>query len=219
MYNYILFDLDGTLTDPKEGITECVRYSLPFVGIDPPDADSLLGFIGPPLVDSYMKYFSLSKEQSLLALEKYRERFSTVGMFENKLYDGIEEMCETLVSAGKTLAVASLKPELFVKKILAHFGIEKYFSAVCGSDFEGKKHTKFQIISEAFEKLDINENVLSSVLMVGDRAGDIEGATEAGIDSVGVTFGYAAPGELEDAGATYIAPSTADISCIILSKG
>lgn len=218
MYNYILFDLDGTLTDPKVGITECVRYSLPFVGIDPPETDSLLGFIGPPLVDSYMKYFDLSKEQSLFALEKYRERFSAVGMFENSLYDGIPQMLSSLFSAGKTLAVASLKPEPFVKKILAHFDIEKYFSAICGSDFEGKKHTKFQIISEALNKLDVAKEHLSEVLMVGDRENDILGAKEAGIHSAGVRFGYAFPGELEAAGATHILSAPEEITQIVLEN-
>ncbi len=218
MYNYILFDLDGTLTDPKVGITECVRYSLPFVGIDPPDADSLLGFIGPPLVDSYVKYFDMSKEQALFALEKYRERFSTVGMYENSLYDGVEEMLSSLFSAGRTLAVASLKPEPFVKKILAHFGIEKYFSVIKGSDFEGKKHTKFQIIAEALDGLSVTKEQLGEVLMIGDRENDILGAREAGIHSVGVRFGYASPGELEAAGATHILSAPEEITQIVLEN-
>lgn len=215
MYKYILFDLDGTLTDPKEGITGCVRYALPFFGIQPPEPNDLLDFIGPPLVDSFMRRFGMTKSDAELATAKYRERFSTIGMFENRVYDGVPEMLGALKDAGCILAVASLKPLVFVEKILEKFELRQYFSAVAGSDLEGTKHTKKQIIDDVFSIL--NPDNLSEIIMVGDRYQDIEGAKEAGIASIGVSYGYAAPGELENAGADYIVQAPKDIVGILLN--
>ena len=214
MYKYILFDLDGTLTDPKEGITGCVRYALPFLGIDAPPADDLLDFIGPPLVDSFIRRFGMTQENAEFALQKYRERFSTVGMFENRVYDGVPEMLCQLKNAGCTLAVASLKPLVFVEKILEKFSLINYFSVIAGSDLEGKKHTKKQIIDDVLSELTPISK--SDILMVGDRYQDIEGAKQSGIASMGVTYGYASPGELENAGADYICNSPREISKILL---
>ena len=216
MIKYVLFDLDGTLTDPKEGITKCVQYALKSLGIEPPHADELLDFIGPPLEESFIRRFDMSKEQAGLALKKYRERFSIVGMFENKVYGGIHEMLETLKASGLTLAVASLKPLVFVEMILEKFSLKDYFSAIAGSDLEGTKHTKKQIIDDVFATL--SPESLSEVIMVGDRYQDIEGAKEAGILSLGVRYGYAEKGELENAGADYIANSPIEITEIILKE-
>lgn len=215
MFKYVLFDLDGTLTDPKEGITECVRYALPFLGIEPPDNDQLLDFIGPPLEDSFIRRFGMSKKQAQLALKKYRERFSSVGMFENKVYDGVPEMLEKLQDAGLTLAVASLKPLVFVNKILEKFSLDKYFSSVKGSDLEGTKHTKKQIIEDVL--LELPPISLDEIIMVGDRLQDIEGAKQCGINSLGVKFGYAQLCELENAGADFIASTPAQVAEIILN--
>ena len=214
MYKYILFDLDGTLTDPKEGITGCVRYALPFLGIDPPPSDELLDFIGPPLVDSFIRRFGMTKEDAEFTLQKYRERFSTVGMFENRVYDGVPKMLEHLKNAGCTLAVASLKPLVFVEKILEKFSLSKFFSVIAGSDLEGKKHTKKQIIDDVLSALPPISK--SNIVMVGDRYQDIEGAKQAGIISIGVTYGYAAIGELESAGADYICATPAEVVKILL---
>ncbi|MBR5586882.1 MAG: HAD hydrolase-like protein [Clostridia bacterium] len=216
MFKYILFDLDGTLTDPKEGITGCVRYALPFFGIQPPQPDDLLDFIGPPLVDSFMRRFDMTKTDAELATAKYRERFSTIGMFENRVYDGVPEMLESLKNAGCILAVASLKPLVFVEKILEKFELKKYFSAICGSDLEGTKHTKEQIIRDVFDILSPSD--LSEVVMVGDRYQDVEGAKEVGIASIGVTYGYASPGELERYRADYIADTPQEITDIISNR-
>ncbi len=214
MIKYVLFDLDGTLTDPKEGITGCVQHALKCMNIEPPEKDELLSFIGPPLVDSFMKYFGMTKEDAEIALLKYRERFSTVGMFENKVYDGIPEMLERLKTAGLTLAVASLKPLVFVEKILEKFELKKYFSAVSGSDLEGTKHTKKQIIDDVLAMLPPLSP--DGIIMVGDRYQDVEGAKEAGIKSIGVKYGYAAENELEDAGADSIAHTPKEVAEIIL---
>ena len=214
MYKYILFDLDGTLTDPKEGITGCVRYALPFLGIDPPPSDELLDFIGPPLVDSFIRRFGMTKEDAEFALQKYRERFSTVGMFENRVYADVPKMLKQLKNAGCTLAVASLKPLVFVEKILEKFSLSKFFSVIAGSDLEGKKHTKKQIIDDVLSALPPISK--SDIVMVGDRYQDIEGAKQAGIISIGVTYGYAAIGELESAGADYVCATPAEVVKILL---
>lgn len=216
MYKYVLFDLDGTLTDPKEGITGCVQHALRAMDITPPEKDELLDFIGPPLVDSFIRRFGMSQENAEFALKKYRERFSTIGMFENKVYEGVPEMLEGLKNAGCILAVASLKPLVFVEKILEKFSLKQYFSAVCGSDLEGTKHTKKQIIDDAFAAL--LPTSLDQIIMVGDRYQDIEGAKQAKIASLGITYGYAQPGELENAGADFIATDPQSIADIILKR-
>lgn len=216
MIKYVLFDLDGTLTDPKEGITGCVQHALKCMDIEPPEKDELLDFIGPPLVDSFIRRFGMTQEEAEFALGKYRERFSTVGMFENRVYDGVPEMLETLKNAGFTLAVASLKPLVFVEKILEKFELRQYFSAVAGSDLEGTKHTKKQIIDDALSALP--KVSPTEIVMVGDRYQDIEGAKEAGIYSVGVKYGYAQPGELENADADFIANTPAEVAEIILKE-
>ena len=125
MNQYLLFDLDGTLTDPKLGITTCVQYALKFFGIEEPDLDKLEPFIGPPLKDSFMEFYGMDEAQAEEAIAKYRERFSTVGMFENEVYPGIVRMLRRCKKSGAKLAVASSKPEIFVKKILEHFHLAK----------------------------------------------------------------------------------------------
>lgn len=216
MIKYALFDLDGTLTDPKEGITKCVQFALEELGINPPPTDELLDFIGPPLVDSFIRRFDMTAEQAEFALKKYRERFSTVGMFENRVYEGIPEALENLKNSGVILAVASLKPLVFVEKILEKFDLKKYFSAIAGSDLEGTKHTKKQIIDDVFAVL--TPDNLSEVIMIGDRYQDIEGAKESGILSLGVRYGYATGDELEKEGADFIVNTPAEIVDIILKE-
>ncbi len=216
MFKYVLFDLDGTLTDPKEGITGCVQHALKCMDITPPEKEKLLDFIGPPLVDSFIRRFDMTKEEAEFALKKYRERFSTVGMFENRVYDGVVQMLESLKSAGCTLAVASLKPLVFVDKILERFELKKYFSAICGSDLEGTKHTKKQIIDDALAALP--PALPHQIVMVGDRYQDIEGAKEAEILSIGVKYGYAQGNELENTGADFIAQTPEDVAEIILKE-
>lgn len=216
MYKYVLFDLDGTLTDPKEGITGCVQHALTCMGIEPPEKDELLDFIGPPLVDSFIRRFGMTADEAEFALKKYRERFSTVGMFENRVYDGVPQMLEKLKSSELTLAVASLKPLVFVEKILEKFKLKSFFSAVCGSDLEGTKHTKKQIIDDVLSALPPASP--SEIVMVGDRYQDIEGAKEAGIYSIGVKYGYAEGSELENAGADFIAEMPEDVTKIILKE-
>lgn len=204
-YHYLLFDLDGTLTDPKLGITSCVAYALESFGIHITDLDTLTCFIGPPLVDSFMEYYSLSKEDALKALEKYRERFRTIGLFENRVYNGIEEFLQELTDLGFQLILATSKPLIYAKQILSYFHLESYFTFLAGSELDGTRAKKGEVIAYALEKCQISN--LSQALMIGDRKHDILGAKENHIDSMGVLFGYGDREELLLAGADYIMES------------
>lgn len=217
MKNYLLFDLDGTLTDPKVGICTCVQYALASFGIEEPDLDKLEPFIGPPLKESFMQFYNMSEEQAQEAVEKYRERFRDTGIFENSLYDGIPQLLRTLNSRGMFLAVASSKPTVFVERILEHFEIRKYFKAVVGSELDGTRTEKSEVVEEALKQLFGNAPVeKNKVYMIGDRRFDIEGAKAQGIDSVGVTYGYGGMEELREAKADYIVRSVEELQRFLL---
>ena len=210
-YDFILFDLDGTLTDPGEGITNSVAYALKKYGIVVGDKTTLYKFIGPPLIDSFMKYFGFPRTQ---ATEFYREYFAVAGIFENRVYPGIEELLKKLHSAGKKLILATSKPEEFAVAILEHFGIAQYFTYIAGSQMDGTRAYKDQVIAYALESAAVPS--ADSAIMIGDREYDIIGAKKLGMDSIGVLFGYGNREELEAAGATYIADSADDISAVLL---
>ncbi len=218
MYHYILFDLDGTLTDPKLGITGCVQYALRKLGMEAPDADALEPFIGPPLIDSFREFCGLDEEKGAQAVAYYRERYAVDGLFENEAYPGIVQMLIRLQQAGCHLAVASSKPEVFVKKILEHFGMLSCFEVVVGSGLDGSRVRKEEVLEEALRQL-LEERVpaketsayAEDVVMVGDRKFDIQGAKAYGIASVGVAYGYAAEGELEEAGADRIVKTVQEL--------
>ena len=209
MYNYILFDLDGTLTDPAEGITNSAAYSLSKYGIEVSDKKELYKFIGPPLKDSYIEYYGFSESDALQAIEYYREYFKPKGMFENKVYSGVPELLNTLKQSGKRVILATSKPEVFSTEILKHFDLYKYFDFVSGATLDGTRSKKADIIAYALAEMRIIEK--EKCLMVGDRAQDINGAIANGIDSLGVLYGYGDRAELENAGATYIAETVEDI--------
>lgn len=211
-YKNILFDLDGTLTEPKEGICKSVQYALEAFGIKA-GLDELEPFIGPPLKDSFMQYYNFTEEQALEAVKKYRERFETVGLYENKLIPGIDKMLEALSEKGYEVAVASSKPQPFVERILEHFDIAEYFNVVVGSGLDGSLYTKAEVVSEALRQLNVKEDAdRSATVMVGDRKFDIEGAIANHLHSIGVYFGYAAPGELEAAGAEVIVRTVEELT-------
>lgn len=219
---YILFDLDGTLTNPKTGITKCVQYALAAAGIDEPDLDKLECYIGPPLDVSFKRFHGMNEEDSWKAVEKYRERFRDIGIFENEIIDGIVPCLETLKTAGKTLVLATCKPEVFAFRIMKHFELEKYFTVMVGSGLDGTRKYKNEVIEEVFARLSeiTNEDIIemkADAIMVGDREQDINGAHEAGIEAVGVRFGYAAENELEEAGADYIAETVPELTKLLLS--
>ena len=215
MFRFVLFDLDGTVSDPKEGICKCVQYALKAQNMDEPDLDKLEPFIGPPLKNSFMEFYGMDEQAAEAAVEKYRERFSTIGLYENELYPGMKEFLQSLQSYGVKLAIASSKPKIFVNRILKHFQIAEYFDVVCGSELNGKKVEKADVMREAISKLfhireesvaDTSKNIVpwNDILMVGDRKFDVEGAKIFGIKCAGVSYGYAAEGELEEAGADFV---------------
>lgn len=217
MKNYLLFDLDGTLTDPKVGICTCVQYALSSFGIEEPDLDKLEPFIGPPLKDSFMKFYQMDEAQAQAAVEKYRERFRDTGIFENKLYDGVPQMLEALNSKGMFMAVASSKPTEFVQRILEHFKIAKYFKVVVGSEMDGTRVKKEEVLQEALRQLFGNWPVeKTKVYMIGDRSYDVEGAKIVGVESVGVTYGYGSMEELREARADYIVRSVEELQKFLL---
>lgn len=217
MKQYLLFDLDGTLTDPKLGITTCVQYALAHFGIDEPDLDKLEPFIGPPLKDSFMEFYHMDETQAQAAVDKYRERFRDTGIFENKVYAGIPKMLQTLNARGMHLAVASSKPTVFVERILEHFHIAKYFKVVVGSELDGTRVEKDQVVEEALRQLFGGKPVeKEKVYMIGDRRFDVEGARAQGVESVGVTYGYGSMDELKEAKADYIVRSVEELRKFLL---
>lgn len=229
-FQYVLFDLDGTLTDPKDGICKSVQYALHRMNIEEPDLDKLEPFIGPPLEDSFMDFYKMSKAEAAKAISHYRERFSAIGLFENTVYPGIPELLAGLKEAGIMLAVASSKPEVFVKRILKHFHLEEYFDVVVGSELDGRRGKKEEVVEEALVQLygmqdhreglkeNISRNQRSLTAMVGDRIFDMNGAKEYELHGVAVAFGYAPEGELEKSGAEYIAETVKDLESYLLGK-
>lgn len=219
MKKYFLFDLDGTLTDPKVGITSCVQYALHSFGIEEPDLDKLEPFIGPPLKDSFMEFYGMDEEQARGAVEKYRERFKDKGLYENEIYPGMASMLKLLSEKGFRLAVASSKPTVFVEKILEHFGIREYFKVVVGSELDGTRTGKDQVVMEALRQLFGAKPILyNEVYMIGDRRFDVEGAKAMKVESVGVTYGYGGMEELREAHADYIVESVEELREFLLRE-
>lgn len=214
MYKYVLFDLDGTLTNSELGITTCVQHALKKFGIEVEDRTELRPFIGPPLGESFQVYYGLSEEESKKAIEYYRERFSVKGLYENEVYDGVEKMLQTLKDSGKKLMVATSKPEKFTMIILEHFDLLKYFDFVAGATMDGSRGEKADVIRFALEKCSIKDK--SEVIMIGDRKFDILGAKENGLASIGVLYGFGDKEELTEAGADYIVERAEEIVRIVL---
>lgn len=210
MYKAILFDLDGTLTESGEGITKSVQYALEKLGKPEEDLDALKVFVGPPLMEQFMKYADLDEETARRAVEIYRERYSTIGIFENRPYPGVAHMLEELKKKGYVLAVASSKPEYFVKKILAHFELEGYFEEAVGSEMNGSRTNKTEVIEETLRRLHL-ENHRDQVLMVGDKEHDILGARKAGVECLAVSYGYGTMEELTEAKPLQIADSAEEV--------
>ena len=204
----MLFDLDGTLTDPGLGITNSVMYALRKFGVDVPERSQLYPFIGPPLKDSLRSCYGFSDEQCELAVTYYREYFKKKGMFENEVYDGIHDLLTRLKASGRSLIVATSKPEVFAVDILRHFDLYKYFDFVAGATLNDVRNKKADIIRYALESCGIAK---SSAVMIGDRKHDMIGAKENGLDSIGVLYGYGTYDELKTAGATMLAAEPADI--------
>ena len=214
MFDYLFFDLDGTLTDPALGITNSFKYALKYFGLEIPSYETLCSFIGPPLPDTFKNLLGFSDEKVTEGVKKYREYFSTKGLLENSVYPGIPKLLESLKQAGKKLVVATSKPEEYSVKIIEHFDLSKYFENVCGSLMNETRSKKDQVIEYAIERNNIKDR--SKILMIGDRKHDILGAKKAGIKSCGVLFGYGSLEELQTAGADFIAENVSRLDKICL---
>lgn len=215
MIKNVLFDLDGTLTDPAEGITKSVAYALNKFNIYVSDLSVLNVFIGPPLTDSFKNYFDFSEEEAQIALKTYREYFSEIGMFENKVYDGIPQLLKKLQDNGIRVCLATSKPEKYAVEILKYFDLYKYFYFVAGNTMDEQRSRKDILINYIFEN---NPDFKAEeTVMVGDRKYDIEGGIATGIKTVGVSYGYAEENELEYANPTEIANSVKELEEILVN--
>lgn len=202
MYQYFLFDLDGTLTDPGLGITNSVMYALQKFGINETDRTKLYKFIGPPLKDSFHKFYGFDEIQCEDGVSYYREYFKDKGIFENIVYAGIKELLIQLKAAGKKVILATSKPEEFAIRILEHFELAEYFDFVAGASMDSSRINKADVIAYALENCKIED--LSRAVMIGDREHDVLGAKQMGLESIGVLWGYGSKEELQTAGATVI---------------
>ncbi|MGN0158905.1 MAG: HAD family hydrolase [Brotaphodocola sp.] len=206
---YILFDLDGTLTDSREGIINSVIYALQGFGIEVENQESLLPFIGPPLLDSFQKYYGFDRSQAQEGLKRYRQYFSETGIFENQVYDGIENLLKELNHRAYKLLLATSKPEIYAKRIMDHFGLSPYFAFIGGASMDESRINKADVIRYVLKENHIAD--LSEVVMVGDRCHDVEGAKQNGLEVIGVLYGYGSLEELQSAGADCIAETPMDV--------
>lgn len=213
-FKYILLDLDGTLTDPAIGITNSIMYALEKFGIRVNDRSELYSFIGPPLQESFMRFFGFSEADAVRAVEYYREYYRDKGIFENLVYDGVEDLLQLLKEKGRTVILATSKPELFARQILEHFDLAEYFDFVAGSELDGRRVHKDEVVRYALDACKISD--LAKAIMIGDREYDIIGARKIGIKSLGVLYGYGDRKELEVAGADYILDTVAELKDFLL---
>lgn len=213
-YQYLLFDLDGTLTDPGIGITNAVMYALKKFNITVNDRASLYKFIGPPLIESFMEFYGFTREDATKALVYYREYYNDKGLFENKPYEGIAKVLEELKARNKTLIVATSKPTIMAERILKHFELDQYFTDIAGSNMDNTRTKKHEVIEYVLESHHITD--LHQAVMIGDRKHDILGAKTCGLDSIGVLYGYGDRAEHIEAGATYIVEEAKDIASYVM---
>jgi len=213
MIDNILFDLDGTLTDPALGITNSIIYSLKPFNIDIRDRAELYCCIGPPLIDCYMKLWGFSLKDAEKALETYREYFSVKGLYENEVYNGIDELLNSLKKSGKRIYLATSKPEIYAKEILRHFDLEKYFTFIAGNSLSENRAKKSDVIKYLMKNCP--EVKAENSIMVGDREYDVLGARECALDCAGVLYGYGSLSELEGAGAKYICKDVSELKTLL----
>lgn len=214
-FDVILLDLDGTISDPKVGIITSIQYALHKMGITEGDTKKLELFIGPPLKDSFTEFYGFSDEKCKEAIRYYREYFTKQGMFENELYPGFRELVEDIKKQGKKVFVATSKPTEFATSILKYFQMDSLFDDVIGSNLDGTRTSKAEVIAHIIQKYHLDPE---SIVMIGDRKYDIVGANENHISSVAVTYGYGTLEELTAASPSYIATSVAELHTLLLAK-
>ncbi|BBC24471.1 HAD hydrolase-like protein [Pseudanabaena sp. ABRG5-3] len=213
--NAILFDLDGTLTDPKIGITTCIQYAIANLGYQPPATTDLLWCIGPPLSVSFAKLLE-TNDRNLVdkAISLYRDRFSTIGLFENLLYPDIPETLKLIRSEGYQTYVATSKPHVYAKRIIEHFGLSSMFDGIYGSELDGTNSIKSELIRHILDQ----ENMApAQTMMIGDRYHDVVGAKQNQVLAIGVTYGYGTEAELKEHGVDLLAHSPQEIPHLILN--
>jgi phosphoglycolate phosphatase len=211
-YQVILWDLDGTIINSKPGISGGVRYALAHFGRNDPFVEDV---IGPTLMESFQKYYNMDKEQALIAIKKYREYYKERGIWECELYDGVKETLAELHRRGKPMVLATSKPQVFARQIVAHFGLERYFTYVGGSELDGSRSDKQELILHGLEQIGRGQEPRDHLLMVGDRRFDMEGAKKLGAHSVGVLYGFGSRQELTQAGATYLVQRPEEILALV----
>lgn len=215
-YDAILFDLDGTLTDSQDGIIKALQHALGKFGLNHIKPEKLRSWIGPPLYESFKAFFDMDEEKARQAVEHYREYFARKGIYENRVFPGIPALLERLKGAGKRVILATSKPEFFAEKILRHFNLEQYFDLIAGSNMDGSRIVKKEIIQHIFEQMPALSK--AEAVMVGDREQDIKGARAHGMDSVVVTYGYGTEEELKGAGPSYMVASVEELSSLLLGE-
>lgn len=216
-YHTIAFDLDGTLTNPQKGLTSAFAYALKKAGVKFESIESLKKFIGPPLRDSFRDEYGISEETADKALDYFREYFGIYGWWDNELYEGIHELLSSLKERGKTLVLATSKPDVHSSKILKLFKLTDYFDFSEGASFDSSREKKCDVLEYALNKVGIfTDEEKSGAVLVGDTKFDIEGAKICGVDSIGVTYGYGKESELREYGATYIASTVEGVKKLLL---
>ncbi|MEX5572484.1 HAD family hydrolase [Pseudomonas lijiangensis] len=199
-YQNILFDLDGTLTDPRLGITRSIQFALAKLGIDEPDITRLEHFIGPPLLQAFMQFYEMDEARAWEAVGFYRERFKVTGLYENQVFDGVPELLETLGGQGRTLYIATSKPWMFAREIARHFDFAKYFKVIYGSELDGTRTDKVELIAHLLEQEGLDPK---QTLMIGDRKHDLIGGLRNGLDVAAVGYGFGSHEELTAQSPTY----------------
>jgi phosphoglycolate phosphatase len=211
----ILFDLDGTLTDSGPGILNCLEYALQDQGIPVPEREEMRRLLGPPLVVTFRESFGMNEEQASQAIDKYRERYHDVGLFENSVYEGVPELLAELQGAGLRLATATSKPEYSATRILQHFELDQYFDFIGAAALDGSRDSKSLVIAHTLQNTNTHPTS-HNMIMIGDRHHDVIGAKEHGIDTIGVLWGYGDRDELDEAGAINIAQNPVELRDLLL---
>ncbi len=216
-FEFILFDLDGTLTDSGPGILNCLEYALEDQGIPIPERDQMRALLGPPLVDTFRDVFGMNSQQIAQAIDKYRERYHDIGLFENSVYEGVPELLAELQDAGLRMATATSKPEYSATRILQHFELDQYFEFIGAAALDGTRDSKSLVIKHTLENTNTSPTS-HNMIMIGDRRHDVHGAREHGIDTIGVLWGYGDAIELEDAGVTDLATNTENLKNLLIDS-
>jgi phosphoglycolate phosphatase len=214
-YPTILFDLDGTLTDPREGITRSIQFALARLGIDEPDITRLEHFIGPPLLQAFMQFYGFDEAKAWEAVNFYRERFKVTGLYENRVFDGVFELLDTLAGQNRTLYIATSKPWVFAREIARHFDFARYFKVIYGSELDGTRTDKVELIAHLLAEEGLDP---AQTLMIGDRKHDLIGGTRNGLDVVAVGYGFGSHEELAGQAPTYHFETMADLRAAFATR-